>query len=350
MATESKPSGGGPGEALLFLLGIIGVFFLLWYVGGGPERAQNQTGPTAVSFSSLFTPPVPQVKLFSGGGFGIGSGYGGTSETDTQRRQRVQYELENIDRALNELEEDIKQARIRGSASPYENLVEIGYDSWPQGLFRHEEYVVLRANYSNTIDINVTGWQLESTITGKRARIGTVTNIPRTGLVNPQIALVLPPGGSATVVTGRSPLGTSFRLNKCTGYLEQFQNFRPRLPLNCPTPREEFKEYAKVPTTSLRSDRDAYDRCEAFVGRLRRCEIYRDDLRDVEPSLHRDCRDFVDTYLSYGACLRNHQSDVNFYDDTWRVYLNAEWELWRDKRDIIRLLDEAGRTVDVYMY
>jgi hypothetical protein len=332
---DHKPSGGGGGlDLVLWFLGILGVLFALWLVGEGPrESAENTSG---ISFGST----IRSGTLFDND----------ESETATETRMRLREEIRDLEDALDELEEETKEARIRGTLSPYEDMVSFGGDTDPEALFRHEEHVTLRASTQNNIDINLTGWSIESLVTGNRATLGTVTNLVHSGKVNPQTSLSLPPGGEVMVITGRSPLGTSFRINQCIGYLNQFQRFTPDLPEDCPEPEEEFEDYANVPTTNLRSDEDAYDICLDFVDSLPQCEMYDDDLEDVEPDLHNSCKAFIEEELNYSACVRNHQFEIDFYADEWRLYLSANWELWRDEREILRLLDERGRTVDVLTY
>lgn len=335
MADTHSSGSGGP-NLVWWFLGMLLFLFVLWVMGGGPDRA-DERGLYSISLGS---------------GLSNGSFFDEPreDETPTETRMRLRDEIRDLEEALDELEKENEEARVRGTISPYEDMVSFSGSTQPEALFRHEEYVTLRASSNNRADINITGWRIESLVTGNSATLGTVTNLVRSGQVNPQTTLLLPPGGEVTVITGRSPLGTSFRINQCIGYMSQFQNFIPELPTDCPDPEEEFERYASVPTTHLRSDRDAYDICLDFVDSLPRCEIYDDDLEEVEPDLHNSCQAFIEEELTYSACVRNHQFEIDFYTDEWRLYLNANWELWRDKREILRLLDERGRTVDVLTY
>lgn len=321
------------GDLMLFL-GIMAAFFLLWLFTGGPHQPSSQ---------------IPFVDLVNESEWRASGNTDGTAPS-VRERQRVTYEIQNLESHLRELEEQIEKARIRGEGSPYEGQVYISRASFPEAQISRDEYVTLEAAFGNTDDINVTGWYLESAITGIRASIGTVSNLPRTNDINAQAPLILPPGGRVVVASGRSPIGTNFRLNKCIGYFEQFQDFTPSLPISCPLPREELERYGNVPITSLRSEKDAYDICEDFVSSLPQCQIYRRDLENVEPSLHKQCQSFVRNELTYVSCVENHQYETDFYQNEWRAFAGSVPELWKERRDIIKLLDRAGRTVDVFAY
>jgi hypothetical protein len=53
--------------------------------------------------------------------------------------------------------------------------------------------------------------------------------------------------------------------------------------------------------------------------------------------------------LSYNSCVRIHRTEAGFAGSTWRLYLAAPRPLWRE-HDVVRLLDPAGRIVDVLSY
>ena len=40
----------------------------------------------------------------------------------------------------------------------------------------------------------------------------------------------------------------------------------------------------------------------------------------------------------------------NFFKDDWRLYLNRDEQLWKEKREVIELRDGEGKLVDVVTY
>src|SRR3989344_8220826 len=122
------------------------------------------------------------------------------------------------------------------------------------------EYVEIRAPRTNTQPIKISGWTLKSAVTGKSAAIGNGVYLPIAGRVNPEQTISLVPGGRAFLTTGRPPKGYSFRLNVCTGYFEEFQDFSPWIPLNCPYPKNE-----NLPSGLT-------DACMNYIEKIGRCE------------------------------------------------------------------------------
>src|SRR3989344_7595348 len=113
-------------------------------------------------------------------------------------------------------------------ASPYTGQVGI-----VQGAARTQttsgQYIELRAQGGFTSPISISGWSLESALTGVRAYVPQASTLFRQGRINPVVNVTLLSGGNATVLTGISPVGVSFRENKCTGYLGTLQPFVPAL-------------------------------------------------------------------------------------------------------------------------
>src|SRR3989344_6552232 len=101
---------------------------------------------------------------------------------------------------------------------------------------------------------------------GKRIRIPQGTEIPISGTINAAENIILAPGDRAFIISGQSPIGASFRENKCIGYFSTFQTFFPSLPQNCPVPSDELKTFYGFGYIS-----DAA--CIDYVDRLSRCQI-----------------------------------------------------------------------------
>ena len=326
-----------PMKDLFWFLGVLFILFLIWFATGGPQRPEDE----------------PFVILEGQAGGRSRSELLALSENQaaSSERRDIQSNIRGLEDEIEDLEDDVAQARLRGVASPFEDLVYITTSSRGEASLPQEEYLVLEVAFGNDVNLDITGWQLQSAVSGNYATIGSATELPLTGQINPQSSIVLPPGGRAIVTTGSSPIGTSFRVNKCTGYFEQFQNFNPPLSLSCPDPGDEFEEtFRKDSVTALDTKEDGYEICQNSVWNIPRCSMYRKDLRDADPRLSSSCQSFIRSELSYQGCLNNHRYDSDFYSDEWRVYIGNRGELWRDKREIIRLLDREGRTVHVFTY
>lgn len=307
----------GAKSDLVFVIMVIIALGFVWVFTGGPERARDQ--------GVFIKPPAPLSTGETYGEINIGNSQikvstnGGTSGSDTST----------------------EQAEINTSSSEFENKINIKSSSTgPKKTSALTEYITLNASSRNKESISITGWQLESIISKKKVTIGGATEVYVSGLVNSEPPLRLAPGESVIISTGMSPIGASFKVNKCSGYLEQFQDFSPKLSKQCPRPNDEFEEIvSSIPTTDLV--------CEDFVDDISRCEM---ELTAFPAGASSQCTEFVSDTLNYTGCVDNHRNDLNFFNDQWRVFLGRDTELWREKRETIRLIDNSGKVVDTYTY
>ena len=191
-----------------------------------------------------------------------------------------------------------------------------------------EEYIIITASYKNKKPISISGWTLKGS-RGNSATIGEGAYLVYAAQVNPQKPILLEPGAEAIVITGRSPIGTNFQLNKCIGYFNQFQEFIPSLPQKCPEPEDEV------------GVRELPDACIDYLKQLKRCEIPLTKPHNISP----ECNSFVDENINYSGCVNNHRNDPDFFEKDWRIYLNREEELWKNQYETITIYDQDGRIV-----
>ncbi len=220
-------------NVLLALVGFVLVgFLILWILNGGIGRAYNgvkgftffatstESGSFALPWQPKgLIPQVPDIGLTSEGGYE-------TSETPVSELSALQKEYENIS-------EEAGTIPNIGNPSPSYGKVIISRSySSPRERASSREYVALEAAYANTAPISLAGWSLRSAVTGAYAPISSAAHLFWMGAVNTLDPVSLSSGHTALIATGVSPVGASFRENKCTGYLEQFQSFAPPLSLH----------------------------------------------------------------------------------------------------------------------
>ncbi len=276
---------------ILFLLGLA----IIWNFTGGPSRPSATSGP-------LLKQPL----------------------------ERHEKELEV---GAKKISGGIPQtAPIMDSA--YKHRVILLAGSGARNSDPRREYVEIQAARSNSAPLNISRWSLGGS-SGLKAAFGKGAILAYPGRINPQSDIFLKPGERAYIVTGESPIGTSFKLNKCSGYLGQFQNFSPPLPKRCPLPRDDN------PPASLGEE------CLDYVARLPRCEM---PVKDIPAGLSASCLDYIGEKINYGACVRLHEGDEGFYEPEWRIYLGKSEELWKNGMETIILRDENGRAVDWASY
>lgn len=320
----------GPWRDLFMFIGLLVLLFIVWASTGGPQRAMES----------------PSASLGTRGGTSASMEVGSPAS--------VERDIRGIKRDVKDIEERLEELVLESVASPYRDLVSFAGGA-PKRSLSPEEYVRLRSSRSVITPINITGWRIESLITGTRGTIPGAAALPVQGTVNNEAPLLLGPSQTVIVHSGRSPIGISFRDNLCAGYLDPRDRFTPRLRRQCPDPEDEFEEFSGILPTKVRDEK--YDECREYVDRhIKRCEIDREELDqndediDLLP-LSSQCIEFIRSDLTYQGCVRNHQNDPDFFDNEWRVFLGSgPGELWREDREVLRLLDREGRVVDVWQY
>ncbi|MEA2701583.1 MAG: hypothetical protein QOE22_292 [Candidatus Parcubacteria bacterium] len=300
---------------------VIAVFvfaFVLWVSTGGPTRP--------ISFAGPFITPITDVG-------DVQTGYGdqievGRSDTGSGSG------LWSVKSVFGRFENSVGQSEDIGAVSPEAGRVRIiSGAGGPSGSTADREYVALRAEADS---VDITGYRLVSTKSGASVMLPQGTVAPRSGTITD---IVLAKGEEAVVTTGRSPAGTSFRENKCVGYLGVTSFVPPLANRSCPPPTDELGR-------GYTGDASSYQECRDIVSRFPRCEARPDIPRDAST----ECERFIEARFNYQGCVDAHFNDSDFRGRTWRVYLNQNHELWRSDNESIRLLDPQGRTVDIYSY
>lgn len=299
---------------VIFLLIAIGV---AWYLSGGSTKDLSGTGPfLRLPGTGTGTPAytVPSVIL---------------NKASTQQDEPNEKETKDtvVTNYLGTLTE---------TTSPYASYVTLERSAASSDY--RNEYLTVRVR--NTPQrIAVTGWRIESTATNLGTTLPQAMPLPSLGHLSSLQPVTLGAGETAYIVTGRSPLGTSFRTNMCTGYFEQFQDFVPNLRLACPSPDDEAERYFTTGTYTTE--------CYNLVRAVNRCTL---TIASIPASAGAQCQPFIESTLTYNGCATAHKNESGFYKNEWYLYLNRDQELWRDRSERIRLVDENGKVVGVVNY
>lgn len=315
MDTEAKGD-------LFLIIGIFVVLFIVWLSVGGPSRETAQK---------------PFVTMPSAGGvFTEENGLTFTSQ-DSQSEYygrdifggRIHVAVGRGDRG------GFQSRSIYG-----EKVYFIHGASGAEFSTPSREYLTIEASPQNREPIAITGWRVRSTETGKEATIGSASKLPFAGRVNEGETVWLPPGARAYLVTGESPIGTSFRANACVGYFGQFQEYHPPLFQHCPLPHE-----------ALRITDEDIERlgqaCIEYITRVPRCTAV---FETLPPSFNSACKTFIQNELTYSGCVDRYSTVEGFYEPEWRLFFNRREELWRNSGDTLVLVDPEGVVVDQISY
>ncbi len=191
-----------------------------------------------------------------------------------------------------------------------------------RAAFHERGNITLTAGKNNPIGVTITGWKL---VFGKETfEIGEGAHLPHFGAVNTTSFITLGPTDTAVLSLRESPTGYSFRINRCSGYFEQFQDFDPPLVKRCPRPNH-------APLAPL---------CSVYLERLSACETP----LTFAPEIPLLCKDPLQLASSYEGCINEHSGDYDFYMGEWRIFLGSGTLVRRVGR--VDLFDSGDALVD----
>lgn len=323
-----------------FFVGIFAFIFLIWVSTGGPMHPIAFTGPSLAQPQELGGGgyiSLPRAPFTIGGNNVVlpGSSNGNSS-----------YYFSNTTSGSNSSSAVVPPPVYGiyfGTPSPYRSTVSM--TSYVSNASSTDEYVQISLA-SNAVDaVKITGWSLESEATYNAEIIPKGTRLPTSGVVNASEDIVLQPGERAIISTGPSPVGASFMENKCIGYFATTQKFSPSLSPSCPSASDELlaaygRPYIHDPA------------CIDYTKTLSRCQIP----LSKPAKLNDTCESFLVDRLNYNGCVSAHRTEPDFAGNTWRVYLNRTDKkgktlpLWRTKHEVVRLIDDRGKTVAQFTY
>lgn len=311
---------------VIFVLIALGV---VWFITGGPERASSRNPfihqPNPLGEGTTYT-KKGFWNLFQ---FPFKSGNTETRPLDGQPETA-------------ESEDEERVPIDENTTINYSEIIELKKSS-AGSTDPNTEYISIYVSNKATTPVIFNGWKIRSTATGMSVSIAKASYLPRLGAINDEHAIKANPGAKILITTGRSPIGVSFRLNKCTGYLTQFQKFYPTLPRQCPKPADEIpSEYIPGGNPNAFNDQ-----CLDFIYKMGACRI---NTKSLPIDMQSQCQEFVTREINYNACVSAHSNETDFYSNEWRVYLSRDSELWKSRRETIELVDPDGNTVDSISY
>jgi len=325
-------------EDFKWFIGVLVILGVVWFFNGGPERASSRDPfihqPSPIGEGTTYT-TKKSFWDFLRFPFSNNMVPTSSSSTSTNSQNETSSDKPNAQETTTDNTKD-------DEVLVYKEFVQLVKSS-AGSTNPPYEYVTIKVSSKSPEPIIFDNWMLQSTVTGNKVSIAKATYLPRLGSVNTDYAVKAQPGDTITITTGRSPIGSSFRTNKCIGYLEQFQDFSPSLPSECPRPMAEIPaeyEYGSNPNAFN-------DACVDFIAKIGTCRI---NTKDIPYNMQPQCQEFIAQKLNYNACISAHSNEPDFYGKQWRVYLGRDSELWKSKREIIELVDPNGNVIDVVSY
>jgi hypothetical protein len=257
--------------------------------------------------------------------------------------KEVAGEIKSTAKDIKTLQDNLNKQIAKEARSPYYGKINLTGISGLHGSDPDREYMTISTNLKKNETVKITGWYLKSEITGYYVVIGKAALLPFP-FTNTESDIVLQQGDRAYLTKGFSPIGISFRTNKCSGYFEENRTFTPSLSLQCPLAKNEI-----LPNFS--SDYDSNDACLKIIERIPRCStIDSEFIRKLPDTTTLSCKNYMADQINYNTCIAIHFSDIDFPGSEYRVYLNKFGPLWRTTHDTVDLRDENGLIVGTIKY
>jgi hypothetical protein len=318
---------------------LIAGLVVAWFIFGGPSRAREGGG--GFPLWSAFHLGVGNNTTSTSSASSTSSNSNSnthTTKTPADQKKEIARELDKATQETEDVARAIEKIKAAEKASPLKDLVDLSRSGAGSSKPAEEYLTITVSKNVSEPGVLVTGWRLVSPITGRSVTIGTGARLAWSGQVNTESDIVALPGEHIVVTSGKSPIGTSFLENRCTGYFEQFHAFKPILRAECPSASEDA---VYNPRGGMN------DGCFKYLDTLPRCAM---PLKTQPAGLSSECYSFIADTVNYNGCVALHRSDAGFYGRDWRVFLNQNEELWKQEREVIELLDQNGKTIDVVTY
>lgn len=207
-------------------------------------------------------------------------------------------------------------------------------------LKKVQNHLEVEFDTTNVSSFSPSFWRISSRELGSSSIIGPVVSFFVQGVVNQSESLTITKPTRLVINEGRSPVGASFRINSCSGYLSQFQNFSPALERNC-------KSWNRDDLVDMEGSSELSESCLTLIENIPPCLVMYDGFPE---GTSLSCQEFIANNLNYNSCVDIHKSDPDFFTNEWRIYLGSEEPLFESEDDIIEIHDENGRLVKNLSY
>src|SRR3989344_1683524 len=255
---------------------------------------------------------IGAIYSFSGRGLNLPSLGGGPRLSPSQNSETT-YKNESIFGSSEQNSEEGET--VKSSQTPTSQITistQTAGDTNPQ-----KEYIIIKNNGETNINLGGAKIKNKSNIEAK---------IQNNENGNP---IILKPKEQATILTGKNTMGTNFKVNKCSGYFNQFHTFTPALSARC----QNLSNLPEVDSLD--------DMCLEYLPKIRSCQMPTSLPTDISAN----CQVFIQQHASYQGCVLDHKNDSDFDKGEWRIFLNRTSEFWAKRNETIKLVGSDGKII-----
>ncbi len=333
---------GGKGKLIASIIVVVGIVLFLVFLfiqlgkpGSSEPPETSATSTPSVAGKTASSTPSLVIRFFKL----LGYDFDKTNRTPTAPRPEPSTPPSIITGSPAPIsQKDLPPGFTLQNISPYYNQVQISYLSHPDMSVSNNAYseLTLSIQIPAKTAVSLTGWAVRS----KRGVFG----IPRGNIIlrpfapafTNQEPIIVQPGDTVRIFSSHSPAGLNFRLNKCTGYL---QNYTPAIPKTCPylyKDRFELSDYS--------------GKCQDYITSLGSCEIPQSS--PLVEQGDAQCRALLAT-ANYSSCYNAHHTNADFLGNEWRIWMgtqNTQLNIFDPRHDKVQILDTNGKLVVQYIY
>ena len=295
---------------LIIVLSIIGIALL-----GGLKNKESVFTPNPPTVMTVVPPPPAVIN------------------PSVNPPKSPQQQITELQRKVEDLKKQVSAEQAKQFASEYKDIVDLSFIV--RSPDPKNEYLTMRVTKTLEKPVRVTGWSIRSSENGTSVYISTGAYYYTNTIVNTEEDIYLDNNDTLYLISGTSPVGTSFKTNRCTGYLSHIRTFIPALKNNCPLAKNED-------LSSIARTREN-EQCLNYIDTISSCRIQKTTL---PANWSQECKKFLYEKLNYTSCFNAHRNDFNFFGDEWMIYLNRNTRMWSSGRDTLTLYDNLGKIVD----
>jgi hypothetical protein len=223
---------------------------------------------------------------------------------------------------------DIPAGFTLAELSPY--FGEINFGGVSAGTLYSLGTITLDADLNQNETVDITGWQIKALNGGEYIPQAIQVYDP-SGLTAPS-DIQMKNGDVVYLYSSSAPF--NLRINECSGYINQFANFTPQIPENCPQ-----VNYSEIQNFT--------GQCQQYIETLGACQV--PDMSNLEiPRTDYACQDYLENNFTYKSCFTDHEGDANFLSNQVWVWMGSN--VINPYHDKVELLDRNGLLVAIDTY